>query len=365
MWNEDEPQGKVLKQAIDAFEAANPHVTLEVMWNGRDNRNLIVPALEAGETIDVFDTGGDWLAANVAPTYALSLEKHLVVMMPYNPFAVMFFYNKDHFDGAGVSELPETWEEFVAVNQALKETGNAPITTDVDAYIDIIIGYYVERALGCDTFLEAMADRTGEAWSDPMYLQMAQDIRALWDEGYIAEGTEGNLYPAGQQALALGEVSMYLNGTWLPTEVQDTAGPDFRWGAFSFPAVEGGVGSAKDIMMGSQAMIISNASAHPDEAFEFIKYVVSKDVQAAMVNEALVPAVHADVEWTGNLTEAGKAVQESEAAFGWACDIWNGGEIVGNVVLPTFTDLFVGKLTPEEYVNTMVEQSTNFWAGQQ
>ena len=28
---------------------------------------------------------------------------------------------------------------------------------------------------------------------------------------------------------------MYLNGTWMPAEVQQTARKDFPWGQFAFP----------------------------------------------------------------------------------------------------------------------------------
>lgn len=392
MWNEDEPQGQVMKNAVADFEAANPNISVDIVWNGRDVRTLLVPALEAGESIDLVDNDTGFIAANFAD-YALSLDDLLeqpavdfdgsvrdsiiealltqypaedgsIISVPYNPFAVMFLYNKDHFAEAGITDLPETWDEFLTVNQALVDAGYAPITTDIDAYIDIIMGYYAQRAVGCDALMTTMTDTTGEAWHDPAYLQMAQDIRGLWDAGFIAPGTEGNLYPAGQQMLALDEATMYLNGTWLPAEVQETAGPDFPWGAFNFPSVAGGVGAASDIMMGSQGVMVLNSSDHPEEAFALIKYMVSEKAQNAMVSEANVAAAHMNVEWPDALVEAGQAVQNSTSAFGWACDLGNAGEVVSNVVLPTFTDLFVGELTPEEYIEKMVQDSATFWAGQ-
>ena len=40
-----------------------------------------------------------------------------------------------------------------------------------------------------------------------------------------------SVWPAGQNTeLALGTAAMYLNGSWLPNEVKDMAGPDFHWG---------------------------------------------------------------------------------------------------------------------------------------
>jgi raffinose/stachyose/melibiose transport system substrate-binding protein len=293
-----------------------------------------------------------------------STSEGKLLNIPYQPYAVLFFYNKDHFDKAGLTKVPETWDEFLATNAALKTAGFAPITTDVDSYLDIILGYYVERAKGCDFFMKTLTDKTGELWRDPAYLQMAQDIKGLNDQGYIAKGTDGNLYPAGQQQVALGEVTMYLNGTWLPTEVKDTAGPDFNWGSFSFPTVTGGVNPVTDIMMGSQGIAVTNISAHPDQAFEFIKYLVSKKTQTAMTVQANVPAIHVDVPWAGPIADAGVAVKGSTKAIGWACNLGDAGDVASNVVLPQFQELFDNKVTPEKYIDNMVTKSAAFWAGQ-
>jgi raffinose/stachyose/melibiose transport system substrate-binding protein len=390
MWHQDEPQGQVVQKAIDDFQAANPNVTVNVVWNGRDNRKLLVPALEAGESIDLFDGGIDYVVPNMGK-YLLPLESYLdqpavgsdmtvgesvnqallnqqpfdgkIVAMPYQPFAVLFFYNKDHFAAAGIDAPPATWDELLEDNQKLVDAGFAPITTDVDAYVDIILGYYLQRATGsCDFLQQAMADKTGEMWTDPVVQQMANDFADLNDKGYMAPETSGNLYPAGQQQLALGTVTMYLNGTWLPVEVKDTAGPDFNWGSFSFPAVTDGKGSVNDVMMGSQGIGISNKSEHPDQAFEFIKYLVSKDVQSAFVSDANVPAVSNDVTWTGDLEDASNIVHDAESALPWACDLGNGGDIVANVVLPDFTDLLVGKLTADEFIEKISADTANFYS---
>lgn len=394
MWNEDEAQGQVIKQAISDFEKANSSIKVKVVWNGRENRNLVGPALEAGENIDVFDTGMDLIISNLVK-YIIPLDNYIklpaiggeegktvadvlpatllyeypvegkVAMIPYSPFAVLWFYNKDHFKDAGITTPPATWEEFMAANAALKKAGHAPITTDVDAYLDVIFGYYAERAVGCAGLQSAMADKTGESWKSPMWLQLATDIRGLWDSGYIAEGTEGNLYPAGQQALALGEVTMYLNGTWLPSEVLSTSGPDFHWGAFAFPSVKDGAGANTHVMTGSQGLAITQVSKHPDEAFEFIRFMVSQDVQTAWTQQTLTPAARTDVGWAGAIEDAGKVFAQADLGFGWACDLWNGGELVPNVVLPNFQDLFVGKLSPEEYVDKMAKDSADFWSSRE
>ena len=54
-WSETENQALVLKQAADAFTQLHPNVKINFTFNGRDNRNLVVSAIEAGTQIDLMD----------------------------------------------------------------------------------------------------------------------------------------------------------------------------------------------------------------------------------------------------------------------------------------------------------------------
>jgi len=55
MWNETEPQAEVIKAAITNFEAENTEVNVTVQWNGREIRQILKAALDAGERIDVYE----------------------------------------------------------------------------------------------------------------------------------------------------------------------------------------------------------------------------------------------------------------------------------------------------------------------
>lgn len=393
MWNEDEPQGQVVKSAIEAYEADHPNVDVKVTWYGRDMRNLLGPALEAGETIDVYDiwAGGKADALDLSPlltqpalsagnqesdlTVAQSIMPALwesmdvlngdgqIVGVPYNPFVVMVFYNKDHFAAAGIENAPQTWDEMLAAAEALRAAGYEPFTEDIDAYMDIIIGAFGERALTCDGLLATVNDTSGEAWNSPEALQMAQAVADF--SPYLAPGTDGNLYPAGQQRVALGEVTMNLNGSWLPSELLDLTGPDFNWGVFSFPNLPSGTGSNTHVESGSQALGINQASENPDVAFELLRYVSSFEAQSAMAKEAASPAARIDVPWEGPLFDAYQAFRAADVSLPWACGLWDTGEVFSNVLLPNFTDLFVGKVTPEEFITNIAAAQIDFWASRE
>ncbi len=115
--------------------------------------------------------------------------------IPYQPNVFAYFYNMDIFEEAGLTKVPETWDEFLDTCQKIKDAGYTPITND-NAYIASLFGYHMSCPIG-----------------EPA------------SKGYFFERIESNQWPAGQNTeLAMGTAAMYLNGSWLPNEVKDIAG---------------------------------------------------------------------------------------------------------------------------------------------
>ena len=55
MWESTEPQGQVIKEAVDRF-SADTGVAVDVQFKGRTGiREGLQPALDAGTNIDLFD----------------------------------------------------------------------------------------------------------------------------------------------------------------------------------------------------------------------------------------------------------------------------------------------------------------------
>jgi len=385
MWNEDEPMGQVMKAAIEAFQAAHPNVTVDVTWQGRGVRKLFTAAIDAGTVIDLIDNDTGRIALSWGDKYILGLNDYVtqpsldtagksvadtifpiilnqyitkdsgsMASVPFNPYVALWFYNKAEFAQAGIAQPPTTFEEWMAANETLKTAGIDGFTFDPDYYTDIMLGDSAQRYVGCDGLMAALTDKTGAAWQSEGIVQWAQDMEAL--SAYALPGTSANLYPAGQQAFALGDVATTYNGTWLPSEVAETAGPDFQWGAFSWPTVTGGVGTITDYDMGSQGMAITKVSQHPDVAFEFIKYVVSVQIQQEVVNVGYASSL-VDLPWSGPIADAYPLMKNATTAFGWACNGWDSGDFFANDVIPAFNDLITGKMTADTFLATMEEKA--------
>lgn len=80
MWNEAEPQGMVIAQAAQAFTKATG-ITVDVNFNGREIRKTLQPALDAGETIDLFDEDIERVL-NAWGNYVLPLDEYVQKPIP-------------------------------------------------------------------------------------------------------------------------------------------------------------------------------------------------------------------------------------------------------------------------------------------
>ena len=393
MWNEPEPQAQVIAGWIKDFEAQYPNITIEVVWNGRENQTKARTALSSGTQIDLVDQDSDQIAGGMMKEgmgYPLdeflndtALDEDVPIKDVFYPGTletfqmdgktylwnyisnpVMWWYNKDILTEVGV-EVPTTWSEFLDVNQKILDAGYAPIAMEGDTfdYTMFLYNYYVERLMGKGFLLSAIEDKTGESWKDPAFTDAMKAMRELWDKGYIPAESEGYVWPAAQQSLALGDSAMEICGGWLPTELRDTAGEDFKWGGFRMPAVEGGKGDIDDFHTWMLAFMILKDSQHPKEAFEFLKFISTKENMTKMADEALVGVTRKGVDWAPQIADGKKASEEAKQGIlhvdgGYAFY----ADFVTNVLNQPFMDAFFGRISPEEFGTTMADAAAKYWA---
>ncbi len=382
MWNSTEPQAIALSEGINMFMEMHPNVNIEVQWNGRDIRQTLQPALDNGEKIDIWDEDLERVHVSWGD-YSISLEDYLdkeyantngkpyseAVMpalldlgrsfsstgelqgIPYQPFVFAYMYNKDHFEQAGIDAVPTTWEEFLVVCEKLKAAGFTPLTSD-DAYMEISFGQHVARLKGVDFVAELMNDTTGELWNDPAVVAAAKDYEELASKGYFSETIASNLFPAGQQDVAAGTVSMYLNGTWLVNEIMGTTGPDFKWGTFSYPAVRDGVDGPSAATFGSQAFSINKDCATPDVAMELLAHLTTGHYDNFIAKSSYGVPVSGDAEWPPQLLDAKAVFENLDTNYPWAANVLANPD-KSTLIREQFTGLVSGSITADEFIENM------------
>jgi raffinose/stachyose/melibiose transport system substrate-binding protein len=382
MWNSTEPQAVALKEAIDDFMAMHPNVKIDINWNGREIRKTLQPALDNGQKIDIWDEDLERVTKNwgsyalnlndyVKKSYAttegkayeeavmpslLDLARHhsgndTVLAVPYQPFVFAFMYNKAHFADAGIDSVPETWDDFLVACEKLQAKGYVPMTTD-DAYIDTILGYHLARYMGYEWVEELVQDKSNALWDHEAVMKTAQDFENLAAKGYLSETVGSNKWPAGQQDIAAGTVSMYLNGTWLVNEIMGSTGPDFEWGTFSYPAVEGGVDGLSAANYGSQAFQINKECETPDVAFELLVHLTTGKWDSEIAKKSFGVPVSGTAVWPSQLEEAKAVFNQLDTVYPWAAGIQADTDKLP-IIADAFTKLLSGQIDAKTFIESM------------
>ena len=370
MWEATEPQGQVLKEAVEAF-TAETGIPVDVQFKGRTGiREGLQPALDAGTNIDLFDedidrvnkTWGDYLLDLEELAKANDYEKTAnaglinacrevgggtLKSIPYQPNVFAMFYNQEIFDKAGVTEVPKTWEELDAACAKIKEAGFAPITSD-DAYILSSFGYHLSRINGYEKASEIVKEGK---WDDPSVLEVAKAYEDFAKKGYFSEQIASNVWPAGQnQELALGTAAIYLNGSWLPNEVKDITGEDFNWGCFSYPAVKDGKDGVEASNYGAQVFAINKKSTKAEDAFKLIQFFTKGKYDEKLSQESLgIPADSDNKDWPKQLANVRPVMEELKTRYPWAASAEDNVDMTP-ILKENFMKLCGGSITAEEFV---------------
>ena len=388
MWSEDEPQAKVIKEAISKYEK-DTGVKVDVQFKGRTGqREGLEPALSAKQQIDLFDedvnrVNGSW------GKYLLDLEdmakdyesEHgnetlfkiarnaygqthdgddTLHSIPYQPYIFGFFYNKTLFTKAGIESVPTTWEELDAACAKLKEAGITPITAD-DAYLTSFIGYHLARYIGQDGVKSLVTgeEYNGESvtWDDEKVKAAAESFADFAKKGYFSKNIATNKYPAGQnQEFAPGDAAIVICGSWLPNEAKDSVADDLEWGYFNYPSVPDGKDDNTANNIANQVLAINKDSKMADEAFQLIEYITTGEYDKKMTEDALcIPTDKANSDaWPTELSGVKEAFDATTTFYDWAAGVESNNDITP-VLQENTQKLASGKLDAAGFIKAMKE----------
>lgn len=394
-FNEAEAQAVWLKEMAEQWSAATGG---QVKFNfaGRDVLTSVKADILIGNAPDIIDNDPSELAAafitddeimlepvndvferaaygeetpikdNMNGAYVLYSEDGNDYIVPFIFITSGFFYDKTMFENLGLT-APETWDEFIAVCDAVKESGVPALAADgnISFYNCYYFQALCQRILGSGAFLNAALDPTGEAWKDPGFLEAAEKVYQLSVSGsdYFEDGYAGSVYPAAQSDWAMGGAGMIYCGTWIPLETHDLIEDDFKYGFFAFPTVEGGKGSTTDIEAHLLAFCIPKDAKNIEAAKDFIAFCSSKEAADRLVVLSDNMAARTDAIYPDALIDVKPTVDASDAyhknydgAMSAAPEWW------ADVFYPADDGLFFGQLTPEEFIEQISTETAAFYA---
>jgi raffinose/stachyose/melibiose transport system substrate-binding protein len=310
--------GKSLWQSLaDAYMEAHPNVTINItVLENEAFKTKLTTLLQQGNVPDLFQTWGggglrqqvdagfvkditadiaDWkdtINAGALGMYEVDGKNYGV---PFDLGLVGFWYNTDSFDEAGITELPATWDDFLATVQTLQSKDITPIAlAGKDTWTGAFYwAYLAVRECGQEGMNKAVVE--GD-WSDPCFVKAGEDFMQLIDlepfqEGFLAAPWDGA--GSGAAAMATYNGAIQLMGQWLPGTVEansgDARGMGEGLGWFAFPAVAGGAGDPNDGLGGGNGFAVGKDA--PPETVDFLHWLVSLDAanQWGALNSGILP----------------------------------------------------------------------------
>ena len=214
---------------------------------------------------------------NLAAYYTIDNQLY---SMPFNSSTPIMYYNKEMFDKAGITEIPDSLEGIEAVGEKLLNEGGAGQVISLGIY-----GWFFEQFIGKQglEYANNGNGRTEAATavafdSNGAAANILTAWKSLYDKGYapnVGKGGDAGLadFSAGKSAITLGSTAS------LKQILQDVNGK-FEVGTAYFPKVkstdEGGVSIG-----GASLWALNNNDAKKTRAtWEFVKFLISPESQA-------------------------------------------------------------------------------------
>jgi raffinose/stachyose/melibiose transport system substrate-binding protein len=379
--SQDGPGKTYWEKVAKDFSELHPSVTVEIeaIETNQLQRTRLPAALLTSDPPDIFQAwGGGEIREQVEADYLKDITEQTKAEvgnigsaaeiwqvdgkqygLPYRMGIEGIWYNKDMFAQAGISAPPTTFDELNDAVTKLKAINVVPIALGAGDKWPAAHWWYnfALRACSVDTLKKASVDLT---FDDPCFVKAGEDLKAFigtqpFQNNFIA--TPGQNDPTSANGLlANGKAAMELMGDWnkgtLETVAEDPAKLTKFLGWFPVPAISGSAGDPKAALGGGDGYACAKNA--PAECVEFLKYIVSPEVQTAYAKTGVGLPVAKGAEG-GVEDPALKSILESTSSATYV-QLWLDtafGSTVGNAMNDAIVAIFAGKGTPQQVVDAM------------
>ncbi|KJL40272.1 ABC transporter substrate-binding protein [Microbacterium trichothecenolyticum] len=277
-------------ELVAPFEEANPNIDVVIDNPGAEGVAAAVPRLlAAGQAPDIVQSQAptpdlaeelvdlseyDWASGGpLADQYSIDGKYYMAGVGVQ--LQSLWFYNKDAFAEAGITDVPTTVDELEDALGKLKDAGWTPIQTGGDwmssgalqtLALPSIVGenpdWFADMNSGDTTFSASYGD----------YTAMYADWIA---EGYTNADALGVKYPDAEQAFLSGKAALYPMGSWFAGTEAKAENPA-PIGVFRGPAVDGVADPAMGANIASPYMIMK-VSEHQDAAAKLLEFLTTDE----------------------------------------------------------------------------------------
>jgi multiple sugar transport system substrate-binding protein len=309
-YNEEGAESDMLvKTLIPVFEQAHPNIKVKAVSVPYDSfREKLLAAISAGTSPDLIRSDIIWVPELAEMGALVPLDQNMADFDTYKsqvfegPLSTNFWkghyyglpldtntkvwlYNGDLYKSAGIDKAPASLDELEGDCQAIKKVNKDAYLYAGDGLFSWVTLPWVWSFGGSITDPD-ITTATGYI-NSPETVQAYTYMLKLYNEGCIGPVIMGDgVDPFA--GFAAGTYASLDNGPWSYSILAGQF-PDFKFQSALFPAGKAG---SIDIVGGEDINLMTQ-SAHPQEAQEFIRYLMSQDYQLKMMEVGQIPVLTA------------------------------------------------------------------------
>lgn len=369
-------QVKIWEEVARAYEAAHPGVSIDMQFleneaykaklptilQSKDRPSIIYSwaggvlksQIEAGVVEDITDQVKGY-SDTITPAALAAFSQHgRIYGLPIALSQVGFLYNKDLMAKAHVEATRiKTWDDLLAAVKALKGAGITPIVVGgADKWpLHFYWTYLAVRIGGKMAFDAALRDENG-GFAAETFQRSGELFKQLVDLQPFQNGFLGFKNPQavgyfgdGKAAMMLAISTTYQLQRALAADKAGLGEDKIAW--FDFPIVPGGKGEPTDTLGGITGWLVTKGS--PEQAVDFLKFFISKDVQARLAaGNFLIPVVRGAEGGLSNAFMKQIADNLSKSRYHQNFYDQSLGPSVGRVVNDVTAEIAGGSMSPKE-----------------
>lgn len=290
-----------LNQVVPAFEAANPGIKIDAIRMPLDGlQQQVITGASGDAAPDVMRMDLTWVAGfaklgalqDISGFEGFSAVKENAQKasmdtnyynggyygLPLNSNTTVSVWNMDLLREFGVTSVPTTMDEVVALAKAHNDPANEKyVFTIAGTYTWAMLPYF--WTLGGDITDDSFSVASGYLNSDAS-VKALETIAGWFNDGVISHAIIGE-QPDAWGGMTGGSYAMISEGPWFFSS-NDSA---FETQTTSMPAGAGGSVS----IVGGEDIVMFKSSKHQEEAWKFMEYMLSDEAQLAMTGAGMIP----------------------------------------------------------------------------
>lgn len=211
-----------------------------------------------------------------------------IYLAPFNAGAMGLVYNKNLFEKKGW-KVPETWDEFFALQKELDKPENYLVNADgsktkralftyqgiYPSYLEELLWPAVASAAGKDA-IDKLSSYSEGSFKNGNVKKVLDVFAKIGKDGYLMNGTVALNHTQSQADMMMGKSLFIVNGNWMENEMKDSPREkDFQFGMAAAPTFS--ASDKKYVLSSYEQFSIPAKAKNPELAKEFLKFLYTDE----------------------------------------------------------------------------------------